>query len=143
MPNINFNLIMPQKIYLENSKNITANMNIFYDIPYAKFMDILCSSSIVCLPLNTEAPAGLIVLFQAAANKKLVITTDTETTQEYINSETGVRIPNDLKLWTKYIDYYLNHKKEAEEKANKLYFFLKEECSEINFVNKLRQLIES
>lgn len=143
MPNIDFNLVMPRKVYLKNKKKLTENMHVYYDISYNEFMKILCNSSIVCLPLNTQAPAGLIVLFQAAANKKFVITSDTETTKEYINQETGIRIPNDLKLWIRYIDYYLNNKEKAEEKANKLYSFLKQECSEINFVNKLKQLIES
>ena len=49
--------------------------------------------SFLALPLNTEAPAGLIVLFTAGLMSKAVITTDNYTMREYITSgEDGILV---------------------------------------------------
>ena len=52
------------------------------------------------MPLDTEAPAGLIALFQAATYGKMVITTDTVTTREYFSGDRGVPVSyTHLILW--------------------------------------------
>ena len=142
MPNIKFNLVMPHDIYLKYHSIFTKNMNVGYDIPYNEFMKELCSSSIVCLPLDTQAPAGLIVMFQAAANSKLVITTKTVTTAEYITSETGVTLNDDLCSWCKSIDFYLKNPNEANSKAYALQNYLRKFCSETSFVNRLKLILK-
>lgn len=65
----------------------------------------MCQPSLVLMPLNTEAPSGLIVIFQAVANCKLIITTDTVTTREYFGNQRGVLCENDLGDWEKQVRY--------------------------------------
>lgn len=142
MPNINFNIILPNKIYKKIRTQIPKNVIVKYDIPYKEFMEELCKSSLVCLPLNTQAPAGLIVMFQAAANNKLVLTTKTVTTIEYITPERGILIENDINIWCKTINKYLYNKKEANNKANNFKKFLQESCSEDLFVQNLKEILQ-
>ena len=56
----------------------------------------MCQSSLVVMPLDTEAPAGLIAFFQAAANGRMSITSDTVTTREY-------------RICAQMLDYYRKH----------------------------------
>jgi glycosyltransferase involved in cell wall biosynthesis len=142
MPDVQFNLVMPKKVYDKYKLSITENINVSYNISYKDFLDAICHSSLVCLPLDTEAPAGLIVMFQAAANKKFVITTDTVTTQEYITENRGLRLKNNLNEWVESIRYFLNNKIIANEYADNLYFFLKHECSEERFVSEVEKMIK-
>jgi glycosyltransferase involved in cell wall biosynthesis len=46
----------------------------------------MLASGIIALPLNTEAPAGLIVLFTAGLMHKPVVSTNNITMREYITS---------------------------------------------------------
>jgi hypothetical protein len=93
------------------------------------------------LPLDTEAPAGLIVMFQAAANHKMVITTKTVTTEEYINKDRGVLLENFIVDWSKTIEYYLNNEVETTTKAECLYYYLKTECSEDKFIEGIKSML--
>lgn len=141
IPEVKFNIVMPREVYEKHLSEYRDNMNIRYDLSYAGFMEELCSSSLVCLPLDTEAPAGLIVLFQAAANRKMVITTQTPSTSEYITPERGSALPNEIEEWVCAIRYFLDRKSEADGKALNLFEFLREECSEEAFVNGLERMI--
>lgn len=141
MPNITFNIVMPVNIYQELKAEIKDNMNVKYNIPYDQFMEELCSSLIVCLPLDTEAPAGLIVMFQAAANLKPIITTDTVTTEEYITSERGMIIGNDVSTWCKAINHSFLNIEESKKKAINLRNYLKDYCSEEIFVNGIKKML--
>lgn len=141
MPDIKFNIVMPHNIYLKYYSAFTKNMNVRYNIPYNEFMKELCSSSIVCLPLNTQAPAGLIVMFQAAANLKPIITTKTATTIEYITSNRGVTISNELDMWLNSIKKSLTDINGSKEKAINLRNYLQNDCSETIFVNGIKDMI--
>ena len=105
------------------------------------FMKEMCSCEIVALPLDTEAPAGLIVLFQAAGNMKYILTTDTMTTREYLSDEKGSLLPNDIVAWKKAIKDRLGNKHGNSEASAKLLNFLKEECSEKKFVEGIELMI--
>lgn len=59
------------------------------DIPYQQFMKCLCQSKMVCMPIDCESPQGLIVMFEAAANNKMILISDTPTTQEYSGPKSG------------------------------------------------------
>ena len=142
MPDVRFNIVMPHSVYLKYRSMFGANMNVRYDIPYDEFMTELCSSSIVCLPLDTEAPAGLIVMFQAAANMKPIITTRTVTTSEYINEKRGIAIRNDLPLWVSAIRFYLNNKSIAMQNAINMKEYLADTCSEEQFVKGILLMLK-
>lgn len=142
MPDVKFNIVMPYGIYLKHCSRFSANMNVRYDISYDEFMKELCSSSIVCLPLDTEAPAGLIVMFQAAANLKPIITTKTVTTTEYITPERGTAIENDVKSWSDAISCCFGCMDEFLQKAVAFKEYLSSCCSEDEYVQKLKNMLK-
>jgi len=59
-----------------------------------EFRSLLNRSSLLALPLNTEAPAGLIVLFTAGLMSKAVVTTNNLTTREYIVNGVNGKLVN-------------------------------------------------
>lgn len=141
MPDISFTLVMHTGVKDSLNEDIPNNVKLHTSISSNDFYQLLCESSLVCLPLNTEAPAGLLVFFHAAANKKMVITTDTVTTREYIGNDRGVCLKNHTEEWTKNIRQYLTDKKTTEIYANNMLDFLKKECSEKKYVEGIERMI--
>lgn len=141
MPEVSFNIVVPENVFKQYKDNISSNINIKCNLSYDDFMVEMCKSEIVCLPLDTEAPAGLIVLFQAAANRKLVITTDTATTREYINSNSGYIMQNDIHKWKNAIGCSLSNKNDSVNKGNVLNRFLCTNCSEQIFIETVGSLL--
>lgn len=140
MPKVEFHLVMPELTYKEFAHVLPSNVKAKYNLSIDGFMNEMCSCEIVALPLNTEAPAGLIVLFQAAANMKYIITTDTMTTREYLNNGRGCLIENNIETWVNTINRTLG--KDNVEASNKLLNFLKTECSERKFVEGIELMIK-
>jgi len=142
MPDVVFNIVLPKNIYEEKKHSFPPNANVKTEIPLSDFLQLLNQSKIACLPLDTIAPAGLIVMFQAAAYDKLIVTTDTVTTQEYLKDNRGVILPNNTNIWINEIDKHLNNDSLSKEKANRFKEFLKESCSEEVFVKTVQELIK-
>lgn len=94
------------------------------------------------MPLTTEAPAGLLVLFQAAGSERFVITTSTATTRAYITSDRGCALERDVKQWKDAIRYYLLNEKERNDKALKLHKFLKDVCGRDNFDSGIQKIVD-
>jgi len=91
LPHISFVIVGPKENSLGN--NLSANITYLYNISYEKFHKLIRGCKLLALPLNTEAPAGLIVLFTAGLMSKAVITTDNYTMREYIASgEDGILV---------------------------------------------------
>lgn len=91
LPNIRFVIVGPTKNTLGN--NLPLNIEYYYNIEYSKFNDLMGNSSLLALPLSTEAPAGLVVLISAGLMTKAVITTDNVTMREYItHNENGILV---------------------------------------------------
>ena len=88
-------------------------------------------------PLDTEAPAGLTVYFQAAANNKMIITSDTVTTEGYLSDGCGALCKNTVEDWVDKIQYYLLHTNDADVCAAKFKKFLESECSEEKYAKTL------
>lgn len=141
LPDITFNIIVPKSVCDDYINRIGINVNLKTNVSYNEFINEMLSSEIVCLPLDTEAPAGLIVLFQAAANDKLVITTDTATTREYITEDSGVLLPNIIEEWQDAIKKHLSNKILMINKAKNLHSFLEKKCSENAFINIINSMI--
>lgn len=141
-PMIKYVLAMPATVYENYKTYAIENVRFLVDVPYDDFIEELCKSNIVCLPLDTEAPAGLIVLFQAAANEKLIIATNTATTREYIHKDNGVLLASKVDDWIESIQYYMTNKKVASLKAKKMKEYLKKECSEQIFINTIKEMIK-
>lgn len=141
MPHVLFHLVMPKVTYDEFQQELPSNVVAKYNISMEDFMKEMCSSEIVALPLDTEAPAGLIVLFQAAANMKYIITTDTMTTREYLSDGRGRLLPNIVDVWKKTINEKLGNAKSNIIASEKLQDFLESECSERKFVEGVESMI--
>lgn len=141
MPDIQFHLVMPKVTYDEYHDELPGNVVAKYNLSMDDFMKEMCSCEIVALPLDTEAPAGLIVLFQAAANMKYIITTDTMTTREYLSDGRGCLFPNDVDVWAKGICEKLGSTTSNFMASEKLLNFLKTECSEEKFVEGVESMI--
>lgn len=142
MPNVEFHLVMPKTTYEEYQAELPSNVIATYNLSMEEFMKEMCSCEIVALPLDTEAPAGLIVLFQAAANMKYIITTDTMTTREYLKDGRGCLLTNDVTIWTRAISERLGNVKSNTEASEKLLNFLETECSEKKFVEGVERMIK-
>ena len=142
MPHVQFHLVMPKVTYVEYQHELPSNVVVRYNISMEDFMKEMCSCEIVALPLDTEAPAGLIVLFQAAANMKYIITTDTMTTIEYLSDGRGCLLPNDVDVWKKAINEKLGLDKSNIQASKKLLNFLQAECSEEKFVDGVETMIK-
>ena len=142
MPHVQFHLVMPKVTYDEYQHELPSNVVARYNISMEDFMKEMCSCEIVALPLDTEAPAGLIVLFQAAANMKYIITTNTMTTREYLSDGRGCLLPNDVDVWKKVITERIGNEKGNKEASAKLLNFLQTECSEEKFVDGVEFMIK-
>ena len=129
-------------MFLKNEEKLQLkNIQVFTEIPTDEFLQIMISSSAVVLPLDTEAPAGLIVLFQAGANEIPVIISDTVTTREYINSERGYLCGKNVEEWKKTIETVVDSP-DARKHAKEFKQFLQTECNELQFVNGIKSIIK-
>lgn len=141
MPDVHFRCVMPQGEYERHSPQFSKNIDAKYDIPQKQFLNMLTESEIVIMPLDTEAPAGLIALFQAAANRKMVIASNTMTIREYLGNGRGALCDSDKKEWVRKIRYYLEHSNERKQCADAFQKFLETECSERHYAEVLMKLI--
>lgn len=142
MPDVKFTLVVPDFVQKSYSKQLlSGNVNLLKDVPVAEFNRLLQESSIVLLPLNTDAPAGLLVIFQAASRQKLVITTHTPVTKEYIDSHSGVLCENNAEQYIKEIRFHLQHPDIAKAKGKALHDKLKSECSKEKYIGKLCNIL--
>ena len=142
-PAVTFNCVMPMDKYEQYKDKFCKNMMIKTDISEKEFLTFMCQSELVVMPLDTEAPAGLIAFYQATANGKMVITTDTVTTQEYFTAGRGALCGDMVQEWKKKIDYYLKHNEEAQMCAERFADFLETECSEQEYARVLNCVIKN
>lgn len=143
MPHVQFHLVMPKVTYVEYQHELPSNVVAKYNLSMDDFMKEMCSCEIVALPLDTEAPAGLIVLFQAAANMKYIITTDTMTTREYLSDGRGSLLTNRVEVWVEEIQRVLSDTMTQKEGPQRFVPFLRNECSERIFVSGIETMVES
>lgn len=137
MPEVTFNCVMPKGKFEQYKEDFDKNMVVKSDIPEKEFLEFMCQSQLMVMPLDTEAPAGLIAFYQAAANGKMSITSDTVTTQEYFANGRGALCGKSVEDWKKKILYYLQHTNEADACAERFKNFLESECSEEKYAKKL------
>ncbi len=145
MPHVRFYMIMPDREYhpfISKHKNdIPDNIKIDFNIEYRDFMERLCQSSLVVLPLSINAPAGLTVMYQAAGNRRMVITSNTEAMKGYFGDyQLCGSNPHD---WCDKINYYLQHEDERIKEANRFHDFITSECTEEKYANTVKELVLS
>lgn len=111
------------------------------DIPEKEFLEFMCQSQLIVMPLDKEAPAGLIAFYQAAANGKMSITSDTVTTQEYFAEGRGALCRENVEDWKNEIQYYLQYPADADACAVKFKNYLESECSEEKYAKTLWRML--
>ena len=79
-------------------------------------------------------------MFEAAANNKMILTSDTQTTQEYFDE--CQRMGKDVRQWREAIRYYLAHEEKRNERAMAFQTFLKEESHEAKFAETVKKLCD-
>lgn len=60
------------------------NVSTEFNVPHEKYVEKLKRSKIVFLPLKSQMTAGLLVMFDAVKNGKIVIITDNSTTRQFV-----------------------------------------------------------
>ena len=144
MPGTKFKFILPTSAWESIHTRFPANVTAMHDIPYDKFISEMASSSLVSLPLDTEAPAGLIVMFQAAALGKPVVTSDTVTTRAYISpdmADAALVESADPADWATVINDMLAKKTSPDSTSPRLIDRLKKDCNRHVYTRHLENLI--
>lgn len=142
MRDVTFRLVMPRHLYLEAQSRLPKNVIAKHSLTENEFLQEMSRSAVVCLPLTTEAPAGLIVLYQATALGKTIVTTDTVTTREYVNDNSGITLENDVNKWEREIRHILSNPDVAHKKADTMYRFLIDNCSESQYTQTIKSILE-
>lgn len=143
MEHVNFLFMMEPNDYEHlRGGGVPSNVEIRTSVTFNEFMQEMANSCLVCLPLNTEAPAGLMVVFQAAGCKKPVLITKTVTSEEYVTPERGCPLERDIEEWVSAIDYYLKHADVGNQKAMALYDFCRSRCGIEQYSKGIQTLID-
>jgi len=141
-PNVHYLFVMSKTDWQQYRNAIPSNVKVKCNIPFDVFLQEMADSTIVAMPLNTEAPAGLLVIYQAAGCGTFVMATKTETTKEYINPNNGCVLKNEVEDWVSAINYWMNHETEREEKAKMLHNYISEVCSKEEFDKGIQKLVD-
>ncbi len=146
LPDVTFNLVMPGNVHRNYEGQLKSeacrNINCFVEISRNKFAEVMDSSDIVVMPLDSQAPSGLLVFYQATARGKMIITSDTVTTREYFSDGKGILCDTNIDNWVEKINYYLEHEDEAKEMNQKCHAFLMDQCSVGQFQSILGGLVQ-
>lgn len=142
LPEVIFRLVMPKHLYLEVQSRLPKNVIVKHSLPENEFLQEMSRCAIVCLPLTTEAPAGLIALYQATALGKTIITTDTVTTREYVTDDSGSILKNDIDKWAEKMRQILSNPDIARKKADAMHRFLLDNCSESQYTRTIKSLLK-
>lgn len=136
LPDFRFVVIMPGSERGRIS-DVPGNVRLMCDVPYRTFMTYLQSSTFLMLPVNTNAPAGLIVMFEAAWLGKPVFTNSTQVMREYIGEDNGILVEGGEREFAESMEYYYGHQQEAAAKVESFQRFLRDECSEDTFTDRI------
>ena len=144
MQDVSFTFVLPPDEYDKYISKNYANVQFHKSVTLNEFISLQKESSITYLPLNTEIPAGLIVLYQSAQIHQMVVTSDTCTTRGYItNGFSGALVPLfSVDEAIKTIDYYLANIDKRNFCCDNLLSFLELECNQNKYIETIIELIE-
>ncbi len=94
LPDFKFTVVCPDlKLLASDSDSpLLPNLDIYADIPYAEFQRLQAESTFVMLPLISDSPAGLLVIFDAARYGNVVVANSNSVIDEYLADNKGVII---------------------------------------------------
>lgn len=144
MKDYTFTIVAPTGVCEKIKKIEFSNVLVYEHVDIDTFNRLLKNCSFVLLPVNTDAPAGLLVMFQAGAYHKVVISNLTSTNEEYLGENRGVLIEsNDVNDYMNAIDSLYEDPKRYNQIARCFTDFLSNECGVDSYVNELLKIIES
>lgn len=141
MPDVSFTFVMPSHEGRRYAENLPENVNLRIDVSFMEFNELMQASSVVMLPLDTDAPAGLVVVYKAASLGKPVVISDTPVTREYIDEKSGVLCANEAGVYAEAVEKLFSSPSMAATKGENLKRHLHSQCSVDSFVNTLYQMI--
>lgn len=122
------------------------NLQVYHNITLKEFNKLLYDSKVVVLPLKSEGTAGLMVLFEALRNKKMVIATETEAIKNFISpqhrSNVLYQIHNDKMLSEQIDTVYKMNKEQYEYCVNGLIEYIYNNYSEEIYLNRVEEMIK-
>lgn len=142
MPDIHFKVVMPSSIR-DQLGDLPKNVDCLCDISSDAFNKIMSNALMIALPLNTCAPAGLIVLFQAACMAKPIIVTSTVATREYVACGRGIAVENRVDHWIEAIRKIIAQPEDVIAMTDKMRKYIREECNEEKYVERIRHIMHS
>lgn len=142
MPDVTFVVVMPSDVYNNCKGKMKENVKVFVDVPYEVFVRSIKRSQIVLMPLDTDAPAGLIVLFQTIANNKPFVISRTAATCTYMFNHNDIFLPNDVTQWKRKIYDIIDNYETYCEKIQDLKRCVEMECNEQKFKTKIQEMID-
>lgn len=120
LKNIKFKIVAKREDW-KNSYPDLPNVETYFNVKSEVFDKLLMQSSIVLLPLKSEATAGLMVLFKAIQFKKIILATRTNSTKLFIDPKY-----HDSLLYT------LGDYNDLSSKLENIHMLNPEELKEIN-----------
>lgn len=140
LPEVKFVIVGPKKDTLGDHS--LTNIDYYYDIPFPKFQQLIENCSLLALPLKTQAPAGLIVIFTAGLMSKPVISTDNATLREYITTEeNGILVKlGDYENFAKEVRLLMSNPQKQRLFGERLYSRIEAMGSPQVFVDKIISL---
>ena len=141
MPDYHFLLVMPSAFKKKYGNFRLKNVNLRFDLPFEQFISALSQSTFVLLPVDTDAPAGLVVMFQAAFLGRLVFTNSNSVLKEYIGEDNGIMIDGGENDYVSAIQYYQEHTSEACDKVCNFQHFLQNNCSEDLYCESIYKIL--
>lgn len=144
LPKVTFNCVMSQKDFDKFVDSLVKlkNIKVYVNTSLEEFCNILQSSKMVVMPLDTEAPAGLIVMFEAAFYEKLVLTSNNMVTRSYLSDNRGVILDKNVDDWVKAVQECLSDNKKSIVAARNFKSYLNESCNLEIFFNTLKNIVE-
>jgi len=142
-PNISFVFAVKRADFGRFMQKLPNNVMTIFDCEVEQFNYLLKESSLVMLPLKSDAPSGLIVLLTAAYYKKLVIATQTVTLESYIvNGKSGILLSNsDLDGWCYNVEKFLDERDEKQKMVEAFSASIERKFSNEAYLERLNSII--
>lgn len=127
LPSADFYFVCPPMVekLLEDKTN---NIHVGYALPRKEYLKTLAECSIVFLPLDTNAPAGLIVLYEAAMKCKALVMTENDVSKDYlVNQSLGLLVTkNDVDDAVEKLETLLDNEQKRESMSKELQSYIME-----------------
>lgn len=123
-----------------------SNVSVAFSLPKNEFDRLLAKSKLVVVPLNSDVTAGLLVLFEAIKNNKLIVCTDTKSIRKFIPEKYFemllYEMYNEKEMEQKIRTVMAMPESEAQKLLNELRKYLYEKYSTDAYMNKFESWME-